>query len=639
MAAYFNKAIRIFLAFIFLACMAASAQAGLLDDLKKAGEETQKGFEQLGEDIKEASEKVQKSIEGSDEPPKSQPQLPSGVKSRLKKIDKEVAKAEKMLTQGPDDVKTKAQRAQRHLKKAERFKKEIERQYTGQFSPQDPAVELTFARLQAVSDVVAQSLSEDASGKAPSSAKKPQKAPHKLPAGVSKRLRDINRDLDKVQRAIAKNDAGNGRYYLKAARAHWDEIQKRYPDKAVYNFEAVKQADQRMADLETQVAALEKDNAAESASTEKTQTTAQADCQAWVEKLTPYTEGDQALYNYMTSDADLLKKGKVRYDQAAQDRAQLADLNLPEGACPRLAGTVRLLDQYMANFEALYTQHQQKAAAAQAIKGAVLFAKHPIDPANPQNLTDAFNAGDYIYALIQSKKSFEEIFKTGWIRIDVTLDGKPIHAQFIKLHQPDDRARQTLAFEIAPAPENMTAYSNPDIEYGVSKANLKQGPQEMCLHLSKLGPGQHIVSLVVKHYGKIYAQGQFTLQGDDYQFYAALHKQAQAAMAQSVHLPRARMENPDLEASMRDLLQKAGWSNIHRLNIVDKNWWLDRISGGDSPIKSRHIDAAVLAKDDQGYFYKKVRFQQDRLITGDWSKLYIVHTFDRVHMPEENIDR
>ncbi len=635
MAAYFNKWIRLFLAFIFLAGMAGSAQAGLLDDLKKAGEETQKGFEQLGEDIKDASQKVKKSIEGSDK----QPQLPSGVRSRLKKIDKEVSKAEKLLTQGPDDVKTKAQRAQRHLKKAERFKKEIEKQYAGQFSPQDPAVELTFARLQAVSDIVAQSLGEASPDKAPSRVKGPQKALDKLPAGVSKRLRDINRDLDKVQRAIAKNDAGNGRYYLKAARAHWDEIRKRYPDDAVDNFEAIKQADQRMADLESQVAALEQESAAKSASKESAQQTAQADCQAWVEKLTPYTEGDQALYNYMTSDPDVLKKGKARYDQAARDRARLADLNLPEGACPHLAGTVRLLDRYMANFEALYTQHQQKAAAAQAIKGAVLFAKHPIDPANPQNLTDAFNAGDAIYALIQSQKSFEEIFKTGWIRIDVTIDGKPIHAQFIKLHQPDDRARKTLAFEIAPAPDKMTAYSNPDIEYGVSKANLKQGPQEMCLHLSKLAPGQHIVSLVVKHYGKIYAQGQFTLEGDDYQFYADLHQKAQAAMAKSVHLPRARMENPELEGSMRDLLQKAGWSDIHRLNIVDKNWWLDRISGGDSPIKSRRIDAAVLAKDDQGYYYKKVRFQQDRLITGDWSKLYIVHTFDRVHVPEENIDR
>ncbi len=626
---------RIIFGLSLLFLFTAVAQAGFLDDLKKAGEDTQKGFKQLGKDIQKTSEKVKKNITGADSQKSTAAGLPSGVKSRLKKIDKEVKKAEKALTQGSDTDQVKARRAQRILNKAERLKSEIDKNYSGKFSPQDPTVKLTYARLKAVSEVVAQSLDEETPGVATPSAKTDAQPVAKLPAGVTKRLRDLNRELDHAERAIAKNDGGNGRYYLKAAQTYMNEIKKGYPDHATDAFTEIRQANERMAQVEEQVGALEQKSAVAQDVKEKTRQekeALQANCEEWAEKLKVYTEGPLALYNYMTDDPATLQKGKERYDQAVQNRAQLDQLNRPSGACPHLASTVGLLDRYMLNFETHYARHQKKAAAAIAIKGGILFAKLPIEPTNPQNLTTTFNAGDHIYALVQSKKTFEEIFKKDWIRIDVKIDGKKIHAQFIKLHKPADRAQKTLAFEIAPAPDKMTAYSNPNMEYGTSKANMKQGPQEMTYHLSKLDPGKHTLAFVIKHYGKTYAQGQFTLQGDNYQFYADLHKKAKTAMSKSVNLPRAKMENPGLASEMQMLLQKAGWADIRRLNIVDKDWWIDRVAGGDSAIKSRHIDAAVLAKDAQGYFYKKVRFQQDRLITGNWGKLYISHTFDRIHI-------
>jgi len=624
----------------FLLLLAVAVQAGFIDDLKKAGEDTQKGFKQLGQDIKKTAETVKKGVSGDDSKADSAASLPSGVKSRLKKIDKEVAKAEKALAQESDTAQVKTRRAQRFLIKAQRLKGEIEKSYSGKFSPQHPAVKATYSRLSEVSEAIAKILDEDTPS---TSAKTEAQQPvAKLPAGVTKRLRDINRELNHAERAIGREDAGNGRHYLKAAKTYMDEIKKGYKNQVADDLPEIRQAFERMSQVEQQVLALEKKAGVAKDEKEKTRQdkkALQANCEAWAAKLNVFTEGPEALYNYMTGDANTLKKGKINYDRAVQTRAELKQLNLPPGACSHLESTERLLARYMQNFETHYAKHQEKMTAAAAVKGVIMFAKQPIDPANPQNITTAFTAGDHIYALIQTKKTFEEIFKKEWIRIDVKINGKKIHAQFIKLHRPADRTKKTLVFEIAPMPNKMTAYNNPDVEYGSSKANMKQGPQEMTYHLSRLNPGKHTLSFVIGSYGKIYAQGEFTLQGDNYKFYAELHKKARMSMSKSVSLPRAKMKNPGLASEMKTLLQKAGQTDIHRLNIVDKDWWLDRVAGGDSAIKSRHIDAAMLAKDVQGHFYKKVRFQQDRLITGNWGRLYISHTFDRIDIPEENIDK
>lgn len=284
-------------------------------------------------------------------------------------------------------------------------------------------------------------------------------------------------------------------------------------------------------------------------------------------------------------------------------------------------------------------QTQSEVAAAGDSMEGIFFSKSPIDPKNPQNLTPQFAAGDPIYCLIRTRKSIEEIFKKEFIRINVTIDGKKIHAQFVKLHNVDDRAGKTLLFEVAPKPEDMTAYSNPDIEYGTSKPNLKQGPQEMTHHLSKLGPGEHTVAMSVYYYGKTWAEGSFTISGNDFGYYADMNKKAGQAMTGAVTLPRAKMTNAGLEKEMTALLKNAGWAPVLRLNIVDKDWWIDRVAGGNSAEKSRHIAAAALSKDGNGYFYKKVTFHKDRLISGGYGNLYISHTGDRIEIPEANIDK
>ena len=186
----------------------------------------------------------------------------------------------------------------------------------------------------------------------------------------------------------------------------------------------------------------------------------------------------------------------------------------------------------------------------------------------------------------------------------------------------------------------MTAYSNPDFVYGTSKANLRQGPQQLTQILSQLSPGKHRFEFFIQYGMDVYAKGSFIIEGADYAFYADLHKKAKAAMYDSVTLPAAKMQNKAMEKEMRSLLEAAGWSGIHRINIVDKDWWIDRASGGNSAVVSRHMAACALAKDKDGsYFYKRVTFQQNKLITGGWSKLEISHQGDKVMMPKGNIDK
>jgi len=100
------------------------------------------------------------------------------------------------------------------------------------------------------------------------------------------------------------------------------------------------------------------------------------------------------------------------------------------------------------------------------------------------------------------------------------------------------------------------------------------------------------------------------------------------------------MANKKMAAEMKALLENAGWSNIHRINIVDKDWWLDRVAGGNSMVKSRHMAAAALAKGDDGnYFYRVCTFHQDRLLSGGFGKLYLSHQGDKVPVPKKNIDK
>jgi chemotaxis protein histidine kinase CheA len=369
---------------------------------------------------------------------------------------------------------------------------------------------------------------------------------------------------------------------------------------------------------------------------------AQAECEGWQQRMQVYTEGDKALYRCVGADEADMPGCKSHYDEAINLLAEFGDTPWAAEPCGALHSTLSDLNRYMENFAASYASYSEEQAAAKANMGEIVFSRQPINPGNPSDLTSQFAAGDNIYGLIRTTKPWSDIYRSDTsadVMVNVKLDGEKIHAQFVKLKSPELLAQQHLVFEIAPEPGKMTAYSDPNRQYGSSTATLRQGPNELTDHLARLGPGQHTMAFDVTYFGTVWSAGSFTITGDDFRSYAALHQQIAEGVSQSVTLPMAQMTNKTMVTEMQSLLVNAGWENIHRINIVDKDWWIDRISGGDSPENSRHVAAAALARDEAGYYYRVCTFHQDKLLTGGYGELYLSHQGDRVPIPEANIDK
>jgi len=368
----------------------------------------------------------------------------------------------------------------------------------------------------------------------------------------------------------------------------------------------------------------------------------EAECEGWKERLLVYTDGDKALYRCVSAESEQMPACKKQYDEAESLMAEFRKTRWAQDPCGAIRSTLSDLERYMENFAASYEKYAAEHAAAIANLGEFLFSKKPIDPANPSDLSTQFNAGDTIYGLIRTKKPWSEIYdgkSSADVMVNVTLDGEKIHAQFVTLKSPALMAQQHLVFEIAPNPDEMTAYGNPDRVYGSSTATMRQGPNELTHHLSELAPGQHTMAFDITYFGTTWATGSFTISGDDFSSYAGLHDEIADAVAAAVTLPPAKKTDKAMAAEMQTLLENAGWEDIHRINIVDKDWWLDRVAGGDTAVESRHIAAAALARDNEGYYYKVCTFYEDRLLTGGFGELYLSHQGDRIPVPEDNIDK
>ena len=133
---------------------------------------------------------------------------------------------------------------------------------------------------------------------------------------------------------------------------------------------------------------------------------------------------------------------------------------------------------------------------------------------------------------------------------------------------------------------------------------------------------------------------EFSISGNDFSVYGALLEDIKAGAGSKQVMPKIGMTDVSLQDEMKALLKNSGWPKIERLLIVDKDWWLNRVSGGDSAFKSRHIEAAAAAKKSDGsYYFSHVTFLQPMLITGDWGKLEISHTGKKKTILKENINK
>lgn len=282
-------------------------------------------------------------------------------------------------------------------------------------------------------------------------------------------------------------------------------------------------------------------------------------------------------------------------------------------------------------------QQAQAAPSETAGSGKIVFSKTRIDPANPQNLINKFQAGDRIYGLIRPGKSWREIYKAGdktelGIMVGMQI-GESDTFQYITLKKDKYIDSNFLAIEIAPDPATMTSYKDPDIAFGEGKGNRKIGPIAFTYDLSKLAAGAHTVKFYVRNYGDFPATGEFKIEGTDYSCYADLHEKVKAASEAVATLPPAGMVNKSLEAEMRGLLENAGWTNILRVVIIDKDWWLDGTT-------SRYLNVAAASKDESGQCYWcTTKFAQPKLINGSWGKLELTYTGHRRNIAEENVNK
>jgi len=281
-------------------------------------------------------------------------------------------------------------------------------------------------------------------------------------------------------------------------------------------------------------------------------------------------------------------------------------------------------------------QAEAPAQQASASPGRIMFSKSPINPASPDNLTTSFKAGDTIYGLILPGKPWREVYKAGksselGIMVAMLVNESDTY-QYITLKKGEYIDSNYLTLDIAPSLDQMTAYRNPDIQYGEGKGRRKIGPVAFTYELGRLPAGRHVVECSVRHYGDKLAVGSFEIEGDNYAYYTELNAQITSANDAKATLPPAQMVNKSLEAEMRALLENAGWTNILRIVIVDKDWWI--VDNG----RSRYLNVAAAAKGADGQCYwHNLQFTQPRLLSGDWGKLELTRTGDKRFIAEENV--
>jgi hypothetical protein len=276
--------------------------------------------------------------------------------------------------------------------------------------------------------------------------------------------------------------------------------------------------------------------------------------------------------------------------------------------------------------------------------GTIVFSSQPIDPKAPANLSTSFKAGDRIYGLIMPVKPWREIYgdkasEKADLLLMWKLDGIEKVGGYVAVVKPEYIDSAATPLDIAPDLEHMSAYRDPGIQYGDYRG-IKKGPCHFTLELSQLKPGKHTLEFWINDFGQKHAIGGFEIAGDDYSAYAGLHARIKEEITGGRTLPAARKTDKAMEDTMVKLLKNAGWTDVLRLNIVDKDWWLDRVEGGDSPIKSRHMAAAAAYKDKDGQCYYRVcTFHQHMLITGAFGPLELTDQANPVPIPEANIGK
>lgn len=329
-------------------------------------------------------------------------------------------------------------------------------------------------------------------------------------------------------------------------------------------------------------------------------------------------------------------KGVGEKKQETQDKAKQAQdaVSSPGAAASSAAGSQAPASQTGGGLKA--------SLPGISTGGQTVFSKNPVDPKNLTNLTTSFKDGDHIYGLMQVKKTWRELYKAKdrnevGLLLFFYVDGEKKTNMYVNLKAPQVIDSNYLVLDIAPSTDKMVNYKDANIVFSESRG-LRMGPMLFTKELSQLSAGKHTLRFEIQNYGDILTAGEFQIEGSDFSHYAGIHEKIRSEDTSRRTMPAPGQTNKELEQNMIGLLKNAGWPDIIRLVIKDKDWWLDRASGGESPIVSRHMDAAAAAQDRDGsHYYCIVTFHQMRRIDGSFGRLELSHTGTKIPIPKENI--
>lgn len=273
-----------------------------------------------------------------------------------------------------------------------------------------------------------------------------------------------------------------------------------------------------------------------------------------------------------------------------------------------------------------------------SLKG--ICSSSPINPSSPPAGQLDFKAGEKIYCMLRVDTTWRETLDKGapGLLTHFYIDGTKKIYRYIGFNRADLFTVNHFLLDIAPDPAKMSNYTDRDIQFPV-KDGIRFGPEMFTLYLSELAPGKHSIRVTVESFAQVRAEAEFQIEGSDYSGYGALHRSIKGAAGQMEMMPRVGMTDKALENQMRQLLANAGFGGLLRLFIVDKDWWLDRSSGGASPVVSRHIAAAVAVNQGGSCAFSVETFYQPRLISGAWGRLEVRGRGQKKPIPCENVKK
>ncbi len=289
--------------------------------------------------------------------------------------------------------------------------------------------------------------------------------------------------------------------------------------------------------------------------------------------------------------------------------------------------------------------------------GNVVFSTSPIDPASPEGLTTTFKAGDHVYAVAYLPQTLKEIYVNAGpneklqVEIFIYEIKPPLYdyqqpreeqLTFANMYISDNlKQKNYLVIEMVPDPATTLIYNTPGITW--KKFGKKyEGPVNFAETLSKLGPGEHTLKVVVHCYYSPAASGTMKISGSDFGVYNPIAEQLNeaglnAGMA-NAEFPAAVTTDKIREGQMVAALKN---SNDWKTGFIDGTEVLKAAITYDWEIRRHEISGAILHRyciacmavktKSGGCAYYRVTFQED-YVGGNFQLLRYDGVGDKVMM-------